>query len=374
MALHSEFESLGLKEDLLRGIFAYGFSTPSEIQRDAIPSISAGESAVVQSKNGTGKTATFLLGLLQRVNPQKKGVQAIVISPTRDLAIQTYNVFTGLSQFLRINGHCAIGQEKKLTADITALATCTVLFGTPGRILHLVKESFKSFSSLRMVVLDEADSALESGFGVPVKSLFEKIKPLSPQLVFVSATIPKELTELLASFIENPRMFLVPQQKLALSGISQFYIKVTDKKKFNALCNIFSRVSVSQAVIFANKKETVVQIGRQLQIHEFPAVILHGSLEQTERNKRMGDFFNGKYRILVSTDVTARGIDAAHVNLVINYDIPYSSDEYLHRIGRGGRFGKTSIAVSLIEPEEYERSQSTFGAYGRTLQEFVLEK
>ncbi|KAH9385190.1 ATP-dependent RNA helicase [Nematocida major] len=370
----SEFESLQLKESLLKGVFAYGFSTPSQIQKDAIPSIASGESVVVQSKNGTGKTATFLLGVLQRMDPAKKGVQAIIVSPTRDLAIQTFNVFSGLSKFMSMRGHCAIGQDKKINADVSALQNCTVLFGTPGRLLHLTKESFKSFSNLQVVVLDEADRTLESGFGLPVKNLFETIKPLNPQFVFVSATLPSEVTEMLTLFLDEPKMFLVPQEKLALSQISQFYVKVPAKEKFETVCNILSVVTISQAVIFANRKETVSEICKKMQLHEFPAVAVHGSLEQAERNKRMGDFLSGKFRILVSTDVTSRGIDAAHVNLVINYDVPHTAEEYLHRIGRGGRFGKTSIAVTLTEPEEYNSAQNAFGAYGKTMQKFEMDK
>lgn len=369
MEVHSEFESIGLKEEVLKGIFAYGFASPSQIQKEAIPSIARGESAVVQSKNGTGKTATFLLGILQKIEVNKKGVQAVVVSPTRDLAVQTLGVFEGLSQFVKVKGHCAIGKDRKVTADINALENTTVLFGTPGRILQLVRESFKSFSGLHMIVLDEADRVLDDGFGMQVKSLFEKIKPLNPQFVFVSATLPGEVTAMLSLFLENPKMFLVPQEKLALSKISQFYTESTTKEKFNTICNILGNISISQAVIFANKKETVMEIGKKLQVHEFPAAVLHGALEQEDRNRRINDFFRGKYRILVCTDVCSRGIDAVHVNLVINYDLPYTSEEYLHRIGRGGRFGKVSTAISIVLPEEKGKAQAICGVFGKKIQE-----
>ncbi|KAI5191092.1 ATP-dependent RNA helicase [Nematocida minor] len=372
MATHSEFENIGLKEEVLKGIFAYGFSSPSQIQKDAIPSIASGDSVVVQSKNGTGKTATFLLGMLQKIDTAKKGIQAIVVSPTRDLAMQTFAVFKGLSQFMPIKGCCAVGKDKKVAENISELAACAVLFGTPGRLLQLVRESSKSFANLHMIVLDEADRVLDDGFELQVKSLFDRIKPQEPQFVFVSATLPNEVTEMLKLFLDSPKMFLVPQEKLALSKISQFYVKTAQKEKFNAVCNILANISISQAVIFANRKETVIEIGKKLLMHEFPVAVLHGSLEQTERNKKMGEFLSGKFRILVSTDLSSRGIDAAHVNLVINYDLPFSSEEYLHRIGRGGRFGKTSSAITLIDAEEYASAQNICGVFGKSLQKFKL--
>lgn len=373
METHSEFESLGLKEEVLRGVFAYGFTNPSKIQKEAIPSIAKGESVVVQSKNGTGKTATFLLGILQKIQLDKKGVQAIVVSPTRDLALQIFSVFNGLSQFVEVKGHCAIGKEKKVSADINALEKSAVLFGTPGRILQIVRESFKSFANMHMIVLDEADRVLDDGFGSQIKSLFDKIKPLNPQFVFVSATLPSEVTAMLSLFLDNPKMFLVPQEKLALSKISQFFFRSAKKGKFDAICSILGNISISQAVVFANKKETVVEVGRQLQMHEFPVAVLHGGLEQSDRNRSISDFFSGKYRILVCTDVCSRGIDAAHVNLVINYDLPHSSEEYLHRIGRGGRFGKVSTAVTIIHPDEHDSAQSICGVFGQKIKEFTFQ-
>ncbi|KAI5130286.1 ATP-dependent RNA helicase [Nematocida parisii] len=371
----SEFEQLGLSENILMGIFAYGFSTPSKIQKDAIGVISGGKSVLMQSKNGTGKTATFLLGMLQKLTIHKNTpyIQSIVLSPTRDLAIQTFNVFNGLAKYMGIKGYCAVGQTKKVSEDVHALNGCTVLFGTPGRVLHLLKESIKTFNKVHMVVLDEADRVVESGFSLPVRGIFERIKPMNAQFVFVSATLPQAVTEFLTEYLpEDYESFLVPQEELALSRISQFYINVVEKKKFNRLCDIFSTVSISQAVIFANRKETVMELGKKLQMHEFPAVIVHGGIEQAERNKRMSEFFSGKHRILVCTDVCARGIDAVHVNLVVNYDAPLSPEEYLHRIGRGGRFGKTSIAISLLEPSECSKSQAIFSAFGKALKEFVI--
>ncbi|KAI5180149.1 ATP-dependent RNA helicase [Nematocida sp. AWRm80] len=369
----SEFELLGLPTEILHGIFAYGYHTPSQVQKDAIPAIKTGQDIVVQSKNGTGKTATFIIGALQNISPETPGIQTIILSPTRDLALQTHSIFEGLSKFTSITAYCAVGGDKKVHTDTIAIQTKhKVLIGTPGRILHLIKHSSKSFVNLKMLILDEADRMLDSGFGMQVKSIFDSFKNKRPQMIFVSATVPKSVTEMLELFLHSPQMFLVPQENLSIDKISQYYIKVSSENKLNTIYEILSTLSVSQVVIFANTKETVMKIETQMKKHEFPVTSIYSKLDQTERTVRMNAFFSSKYRILISTDISSRGIDAAHVNLVINYSLPLTSEEYLHRIGRGGRFGKESIAITLLTPKEISKAHSICGAFGKTLKEFPL--
>ncbi|OAG28844.1 ATP-dependent RNA helicase [Nematocida displodere] len=367
------FEHLGLSKNILRGVYAHGFTSPSPIQCEAIPAIVLGKDTVVQSKNGTGKTATFLLALLQRLGDGGEGVQGLILSPTRDLALQTFSVFDSLAKFSKIKGHCAVGGHSA-SADMKAVETnCGVVCGTPGRVLQLLRERPKSFAGTKMVVLDEADRVLDNGFGTQVKSIFDALKESAPQLVIVSATLPGAVKEMLSSLLKTPQMFLVPQDKLSVDRIAQYYAEVKKQTdKFEALCDVFGTFSISQAVIFANNKEGVSDLEKTMKMHEFSVTAIHSGLEQLERDKRLEGFFSGKHRVLISTDVMSRGIDAAHVNLVVNYDIPLSSEEYLHRIGRGGRFGKSSIAVTLVAPNEKDRAQTICGAFGKKLQPLIL--
>ncbi|EHY64857.1 hypothetical protein NERG_01913 [Nematocida ausubeli] len=398
MKIFSVFEELGLADEILKGAFAYGFSQPSKIQQDAIKIIASGANIILQSRNGTGKTAAFIIGMLQKIINQSKNtnqsscgshnigalcgkgvveakpgqthsIEAIILSPTRDLALQTFGVFQGLAQFTSIKGYCAVGQEGSIAEDIKEVRKCNILFGTAGRVLHLIRELKQAFSTVHGIVVDEADRIVESGFSLPVQGICERLKAAKPQFVFVSATLPDEVQPFFQEYAPDAKAILVPQQELALERISQYYIPA-GKDRFNRMCDVFGAVSISQAVVFANKKETVEEVGRNLQRHEFPAVVVHGALPQTERNKRLSDFFSGKSRILVSTDVCARGIDAVHVNLVVNYDAPHTAEEYLHRIGRGGRFGKTSTAITFVNPGESTRAQGLYSAFGRTLKEW----
>lgn len=366
--MNSEFELLNLKENLLKGIFTHGFNKPSHIQKKVIPALAQGESAVVQAKNGAGKTAMFLLGVLQRINErdtEKKSVdvQAIILSPTRELSLQTFSVLNSLSKYLNIKTHCAVGGHRTLV-DADALSEgVDVLCGTPGRILQLLRESSRFFSSLITVIFDEADRILDKGFGAQVKSILDLVGRGDTQLVFVSATLPEEVTDALTSLRgESSRLFLLSEGNPRLTQISQYYAEVTPDTRFESLCEVLSIISVSQAVIFVNRKEDAACLDKTMRAHGFSVTSLHSSLEQKERDKRINEFFSGKHRILVSTDIASRGIDAAHVNLVVNYHMPSSSEEYLHRIGRGGRFGKVSTAVTFVLNPETEKIQSICGA------------
>lgn len=372
-AATSEFELLGLSRAILRGVFAYGYHTPAPIQKQAIPSLIAGRHAVIQSKNGTGKTATFLLGSLQRVDPQlsDKHVQVLVLSPTRDLALQTASVLAALAKFTAVKSLAAVGGQA-IGDDLKQLAGagCQLLCGTPGRVLQLLKEKPGLFAQIKTVVLDEADQTLAVAAGVPVSKILEELQTRQPQFVFVSATLPESVKQIFRQFAPNADVFLVQPEELSVAQISQQYVILPEKEKFDMVCTIFSQLSISQAVIFVNTKDTAVALEQQLRTHEFPVTALHSDLSQLERNQRLASFFASKYRILISTDLASRGLDAAYVNLVINYDLPQTSEEYLHRIGRGGRFGKLSTAVTLVSTSEAPKLRSMTGAFGCTPQLF----
>jgi len=363
----SEFENLGICDNILRGVFSYGYSAPSDIQRRAIPSIAGGKHAVVQSKSGSGKTATFILGMLQRIDSAKE-IQALVISPTRDLAHQTHAVFKGLSKYTAVKGVCAVGGNA-LAQDAQAVQSKEnkVVFGTPGRILQLIREQRKHFGKIKIVVVDEADRIVEGGFGTQVHKIFEIVKDGAPQFVFASATLPRGVTKIFEAFLPSPAMFLVPEESLSVEEIAQHYVGTLKENKFETVCEVLSTFSISQCVIFANRKDTVAALEKKMKTHDFSVTAIHGDLQQSERTKGLEGFFKGRHRILISTDIASRGMDAPHVNLVINYDLPESAEDYLHRIGRGGRFGKASVAVSLVLPEEAERLPSILGPFGKKI-------
>lgn len=364
-----DFELLGLDRDILRGVYSHGFHRPSQIQHALIPVLLRRRDAVIQSKNGTGKTATFLLAMLQLLNRTVHKTQAIVLSPTRDLAVQTFSVFESLSKFTEIKGHCSIGGHG-FNADLNALREgAQVLCGTPGRVLQLLSDARGMFADVGFVVFDEADRILDSGFKNQVKNIFTALAKKSPQFVLISATLPQEILELLNTLLKNPHMHLLPQSSLSLTQIEQCYIEVkSEEEKIETVYAVFSEITVSQAVIFANKREAAVQLERSLSTQGFSVVCLHSGLPQEQRGRNMSEFLAGKHRILVATDVAARGIDAAYVNLVINYDIPLTGEEYLHRIGRGGRFGKSAMAVSIVLGKEVHRLLAISQRHGAKMQ------
>ncbi|KAI5173191.1 ATP-dependent RNA helicase [Nematocida sp. LUAm3] len=370
--MSSGFELLHLNQSILKGIFTYGYSSPSSIQERVIPEILKGSNVVVQSKNGTGKTATFLLGMLQRVSEgieasnEKRGIYAVILQPTRDLAVQTFSVFSGLGKYTEVKGYCAVGGHS-VSNDLQALTNTKidVLCGTPGRVLQLIKERPKLFQSTKMLIIDEVDRVLDTGFGEQVVSILDSLKKNTPQYIFVSATLPKRVTEMLENLMDSPKMFLMPQETLAVDKITQYYLFSSQEERFHNLCEILGSISVSQAIIFGNRKETVIDLEKSMKVQDFPVTALHSALEQEERNKRISSFLAGKERMLISTDVASRGLDAANVNLVVNYELPPSSEEYLHRIGRGGRFGKSSIGITFILPEEEKVFRSICTLFGK---------
>lgn len=376
------FEGLGLPQSVLQGVYYYGFLHPSSIQHEAVTTISQAHNAIIQAKNGTGKTATFILGLLMRLlrpqNPpdmHRTKEIAIILSPTRDLARQTHGVFQGLAKFSGINCHCAIGGYS-VAQDISCIQSAQVLCGTPGRALQLIREAPNAFQRVSMLVIDEADRVLDEGFGTQVRIICEFTRKSQAQVVLVSATVPDTLTDVIPEILgDKHRTHLLPQGRVCVEKIMEYQLEVggvisphsehrsasEEAEKFAALCFVFSVFSISQAVVFANRREGAEKLEKEMKIHGFSVTSITSALKQTERDERMQGFLSGRFRILVSTDVSARGVDAAHVNLVLNYDIPLTHEEYVHRIGRGGRFGKSSVAVTLFRPAEAKRLQQITG-------------
>ncbi|ODV81422.1 eukaryotic initiation factor 4A-12 [Suhomyces tanzawaensis NRRL Y-17324] len=351
--VHSTFEGMNLNPLLLKGIYEYGFETPSAIQSRAIMQIISGKDVIAQAQSGTGKTATFSIGMLEVLDTKVKDCQALVLSPTRELALQIQRVIQQLGKFMKIQSYGCIGGSQ-INEDIKNLKSIKkqIISGTPGRILDLIKRRFLSLKSLKLLILDEADELLTNGFK---EQIFEILKTVNAgiQIVVVSATLTRDVLEMTNKFTSNPVKILVKREDVTLEGIKQYYIQC-DKEdwKFDTLCDLYDSLTITQAVIFCNTKVKVNWLTEQMRRQNFTVVSMHGDMKQDERDEIMNDFRNGNSRVLISTDVWARGIDVQQVSLVINYDLPIDKENYIHRIGRSGRFGRKGVAINLLVKED----------------------
>jgi len=354
------FESMKLNSELLQGIYNYGFEAPSAIQSRAISQIIAGKDTIAQAQSGTGKTATFTIGLLQVCNLRKSELQCLILSPTRELASQINQVVGNLGDYLNVKSAAIVGgttsmdSKSKNNLNLLRKNKCHVVSGTPGRVLDLIKKQVINTKKVKIVVLDEADELLgESlGFKQQIYDIFKHL-PTNCQVVVVSATLNKDILEVTKKFMTDPVKILVKQDEISLEGIKQFYVNVDKEEwKFDTLCDLYDSLSIILCVIFCNTKKKVDWLSTKLIQSNFSVVSMHGDMKQEDRDKVMNDFRSGHSRVLISTDVWARGIDVQQVSLVVNYDIPENMENYIHRIGRSGRFGRKGIAINFITKDD----------------------
>ena len=342
--IYPTWESMNLRSELIESIKKLNWEKPSPVQSRAIFPMSQGKSMVVQSQNGTGKTATFSIGVLQRLKNKSKNTELIVISPTRELAIQSENTLKSLGANTR---SCYGGNS--LGDDVRALRNgIHCVSGTPGRLLQLIREHNIDASKVKAVVLDEADEMLQSFKRTITDILNVLIEASHPQIVIVTATVSEDVIELCQEFIPRGMKLLVPRDELSLLNIDQFYVRVSSEEfKFDALTDLYQSVAIERAVIFVNTREKGNWLKKKMDSSGFTVSLAHGDLKMDEREKITNDFKTGETRVLIATDMWARGIDVKNVTLVINFDIPTKTDIYLHRIGRSGRFGRKGIAITF---------------------------
>jgi len=346
-----EDPELGISNDVLKGIYSYGYEKPSQIQRVAIKPIIEGRDIVIQSHSGTGKTATFIIGLLERVDVTINKPQCIVISNTRELADQTYKVFLSLSHYTNVKCNLCIGGDMQYKYNIENIKD-HVIIGTPGRISDLINKDIISSSDLKMIIIDEADDVLSTSFRKQVKRIFNKM-PKESQVVLISATIPQEMSELFENLLKPDYLsILVKDDELTLDGIIQYYINIDEQYKLDALIDLYKFISIGQAIVYCNKKNKADELKYALVDKSFAVSILHGDMIQKEREDIMKEFRTGATRILITTDILSRGIDIQQVSLVINYDMPKYPQTYIHRIGRSGRFGRKGAAINFVTKKE----------------------
>lgn len=336
-----EFENMNLKVPIMRGIYGYGFEKPSSIQQKAITKIATGRDIIGQSQSGTGKTGAFTIGILNAIDEKIQSTQAMILSPTRELAEQIYSVFSAIGTYTKIKIQLCIGGTYTEKMD-----KCQVLIGTPGRILDMLKHGKIQLARLKIFTLDEADEMLSKGFKEQIYDIFQYI-PKTTQVLLFSATMPKDILEMTQKFMRTPIHILVKKEELTLEGIKQYYIQVEREDwKFETLIDLYKTFEVTQCVIFCNSKQKVEMITQRLTESGYSVSGIHSDLPN--RREIMEQFKIGKTRILISTDLLSRGIDVQHISLVINYDIPKSKETYIHRIGRSGRFGRKGIAINFI--------------------------
>lgn len=346
------FDSLGLTAELLQVIKDLNFTKPTPIQVQSIPALLSGKDLIGQSQTGSGKTVAFALPLLQKINLESKKIQAFVICPTRELGTQVLRDIRklgrerkGLQVLSLVGGQPSHPQLAALRAGIH------MAVGTPGRILDLFQRESVDLSSIQIVVLDEADKMFELGFEEDIKSILEKI-PKARQTVLFSATFPVAIRKLSENYQRNPVRVTIAESQATTPQIQQFIYETSLAEKMHTLIRVLQQHPSQSIIIFCNQKITVAEIGTQLSQNNVSVTALHGDLEQRERDRAVALFRNGSHRILVATDVAARGLDIENIDLVVNFDLPLQTELYIHRIGRTGRAGRSGVAVTLATPRE----------------------
>ncbi|MCS4537700.1 MAG: DEAD/DEAH box helicase [Thaumarchaeota archaeon] len=349
----SQFKEIGINPRILHGTEDLGFSTLFPIQEQAIPPLMEGKDVIGQSHTGSGKTAAFGIPLISKMEENDRHVQALVLTPTRELAVQVAKDINAYAKYTEIRALAVYGGESIENQFSRLRNFPRVIVATPGRLIdHLRRGSIK-LSALKFVVLDEADRMLDMGFIEDVEYIMENA-PVDIQTALFSATMPREILSLSDRYMRNPVQILLSKDEVGLEAIDQLYLMVDEQYKFDALCKILTKQAVNQALIFCDTKWKTGTLAEELQKVGYQALPIHGDLTQRQRDNAMMLFRNGKIDILVATDVASRGLDIRGVSHVINFDVPREPLSYFHRIGRTARAGKDGIAITLISQKEYD--------------------
>lgn len=348
----TSFDAMGIRDDLLRGIYGYGFDKPSAIQQRAVLPIITGRDVIAQAQSGTGKTSMISLSVCQIVDTSVHEVQALILSPTRELATQTEKVMQAVGNYMSVNVHACVG-GKSIGEDIRKLESgVQVVSGTPGRVCDMIKRRTLRTRAIKLLVLDEADEMLSRGFKDQIYDVYRYLPP-ELQVVLISATLPHDILEITSKFMTDPVRILVKRDELTLEGIKQFFVAVEKEEwKFDTLCDLYDTLTITQAVIFCNTKRKVDWLTERMRTNNFTVSAMHGDMPQKERDAIMNEFRGGSTRVLITTDVWARGLDVQQVSLVINYDLPNNRELYIHRIGRSGRFGRKGVAINFVRKDD----------------------
>lgn len=360
-----------ISDQLLRGIFNYGFERPSPIQRKGIIPIIEGRDIIAQAQSGTGKTGCFTVATLASIDPELNQTQAIILAPTRELARQIYSVITSISTHIEgcriqllIGGTSTDSDIQKLKND-----TPQVVVGCPGRVHDMLRRRHISAQHIKLLILDEADEMLSSGFKEQVYFVFQCLKN-DIQVGLFSATMSNDLINLTDKFMRDPVRILVKSEQLTLEGIKQYYIALdADGDKYETLCDLYNSLAMAQCIIYCNSVRRVSDLYQAMVEDKFPVCCIHSGMEKEERMKNYDDFINGKFKVLISSNVTARGIDIQAVSTVVNFDMPKDIHTYLHRIGRSGRWGRKGVGINFVTRRDYRKMKEIERYYDTVIEE-----
>ena len=346
----NSWDELDINHDLLRGIYAYGFEKPSPIQSKAIKPIIEKRDIIGQAQSGTGKTATFSIGALSRVNINENYSQVLILSPTHELTHQTAKVITSLSNMMNGIRIKTILGGSSIDNDVDSMQATPphILVGCPGRVYDMIRRGHINASKLNLVVIDEADEMLSQGFKEQIYNIFQYFSN-DIQVALFSATLPENIYRITDKFMRNPVKISVTPEMLTLEGIKQYFVALNnDVEKYSTLKDIFQVISLSHCIIYCNSVKRVADLCEAMREDNFPVCCIHSFMDKAEREKSINEFRTGVARVLISSNVTARGIDIQQVSTVINFDIPKDVHTYLHRIGRSGRWGRKGTGINFI--------------------------
>lgn len=364
------FEELGVDDKILRGVFSYGYEVPSNIQLKSIPLINTGKDLIAQAQSGTGKTGSFCIGVLNNIDITNDSIQSIIMCPTHELVYQCFDVISNLNNYLNANIITLVGKTP-ISDNITQLRMNKpqIIVGSPGRILDMIERNELFTNNIKILAIDEADEMLSTGF---LESMYKIIRylPTTSQICLFSATMPDSVLELTDKFMSEPNRILVDREQLTLDGIQQFYIVLNNYSwKYDVLLDLYKSISLNQCIIYLNSKRSLNNLLDKLSSDEYPVSYIHGELSGKERKDEMENFRSGKTRIMLSTDLLSRGIDIQQLSLVINFDIPYNKETYIHRIGRSGRYGRKGVAINFVLSKEVDDLETIQKHYDTEIKE-----
>lgn len=365
------WDDLNIKTDLLRGIYAYGYEKPSEIQKKAIPHIISKKDTIAQAQSGMGKTGTFSIGVLELIDTMVPQTQAIILAPTHELAKQIHSVISALGSMIEnltiklLIGGTSIHKD----AEEMAKQTPHIVVGTTGRVYDMIRRRYLIVGGVKILVLDEADEMLSKGFKEQIYNIFQNFNA-SMQVALFSATLPDDILELTGKFMQNPVRITMKTEELNLNCIKQYYVALpSDRDKYDTIKDLFSTITVSQSIIYCNSVHRVNELHQAMTEEGYSVCCIHSSMTVEDREREFQKFRNGEYRCLISSNVTARGIDIQQVSTVINFDIPKCPHTYLHRIGRSGRWGRKGMAINFVTKYDIQIMRTIENHYKITMEE-----
>lgn len=368
-----EWDDVKIKKKLLRGIYGYGFEHPSPIQKKAIIPMINRRDIIAQAQSGTGKTGAYSISCLEIIDSDVNKTQAIILAPTRELARQVTDVITSFSVQLKTKIKLLIGgtSVKDDVRDLTD-NVYHIVVGTPGRVYDMIRNNILETKDIEVIVLDEADEMLSFGFKDQIYDIFQFLNT-DTQVTLFSATMPPELEDLTVKFLRDPIKILIKKELVTLEGIKQYYVSVdTDDDKFAVLKDIFSVISMSQCIIYCNSIPRTNILYDTMVDDNYPVIKIHSNMSDEERKESFNDIKTGKARVLIATDLFARGIDIQQVSYVINYDIPKNIHTYIHRIGRSGRWGRKGVGINLVTRRDQDRLTSIESYYSTVIEEMPM--